>query len=256
MSSSQQLKQPLKSHELVCLDCETTGLDPQNDRIIEVAIVVFKSGEIVDSFETLIDPGLPIPEESRKIHGIKDTMVEGKPKIHEVLPKLFKMVGNRPIIGHCIDFDLNTLENEAKRHHLLWPCAGNIRVDTLRLARLYGGSPVNSLERLRQHFNITEEIAHRAMGDVLVNVQVFEKLSCKFKSLHELLHELSKPIEMKIMPLGKHKGRPLKEVPLEYLQWAVRKDFDQDLIFSLKQEIKKRKSGQSFNQAANPFLNL
>jgi len=61
---------------------------------------------------------------------------------------------------------------------------------------------------------------------------------------------------MKVMPLGKHKGRLIKEIPLDYLKWAVRKDFDQDLIFSIKQEIRKRQKGQSFNQASNPFSQL
>jgi DNA polymerase-3 subunit epsilon len=249
-------KTSLDQQEFVCLDCETTGLDPQNDRVIEVAITVFKGTEILESYETLVNPQQPIPEESRKIHGIKDSMVAEKPLINEILPEVFKLIGTRPIVGHCIEFDLTILKEEAKRIYHPWDFDHNIRVDTLRLARLYGGSPVNSLERLRQHFNIAEETAHRAMGDVLVNIQVFRKLTSNFKTLHDVLQELSRPIEMKMMPLGKHKGRPLKEIPLDYLQWAARKDFDQDLLFSLKQELKRRRQGHSFNQSANPFLSL
>lgn len=246
----------LNQIEMVCLDCETTGLDTENDRIIEVAIAVFKGGEIIESFETLVDPKRDIPEESRKIHGISEAMVAGKPLIETLLPAIFKMIDHRPIMGHGIGFDLAVLKSECKRAHLLWPFEEIVSLDTLRLARLYGGSPVNSLERLRQHFNIADEVAHRAMSDVWVNIQVFQKLTMNFKSLKEVTQTLLQPIEMKTMPLGKHKGRLLKEIPLEYLQWAVRKDFDVDLMFSLRQEIKRRQKGLSFNQASNPFANL
>jgi DNA polymerase-3 subunit epsilon len=58
------------------------------------------------------------------------------------------------------------------------------------------------------------------------------------------------------MPLGKHKGRPFSEIPHEYLQWAANKDFDQDLTFSIRSELKKRKSGNLFKQASNPFSEL
>jgi DNA polymerase-3 subunit epsilon len=58
---------------------------------------------------------------------------------------------------------------------------------------------------------------------------------------------------MRLMPFGKHKGRPFKELPIEYLVWASNKDFDEDLIFSLRSEIKRRKKGNLFTQAGNPF---
>ena len=67
---------------------------------------------------------------------------------------------------------------------------------------------------------------------------------------------LAGPVQMKIMPFGPHKGRPLKEVPIEYLRWAASKSFDQDLMFSLRTELKRRKSGNLFTQASNPFSSL
>lgn len=252
----QNLKGPLKSCELVCLDCETTGLDLEKDRIIEVAVAVFKDGKIIDSFESLVNPMMPIPEESRKIHGIKNEMLEHKPQIGALLPQIMKMVGFRPIVGHGINFDIQMIESECKRENELFLLKSNLQIDTLRMARAYGESPVNSLERLREHFNIPDEVAHRAMSDVIVNIAVFEKLASNYKSIHEIVEKLKTPIEMKVMPLGPHKGRALKEIPLQYLKWAVRKNFDIDLLFSIRQEIKKRERGESFNQASNPFRHL
>ena len=94
------------------------------------------------------------------------------------------------------------------------------------------------------------------MNDVVVNISVFKQLVKNFKTTEQIYQRLSKPIELKAMPLGKHKGRPLKEVPIEYLRWACHKDFDQDLKFSIKKELKRRDKGQTFQSSSNPFRNL
>jgi DNA polymerase-3 subunit epsilon len=246
----------LKKQLFACLDCETTGLDPENDRIIEVAVVIFNSEEILDSYETLIDPQRLISAESMAIHHITDEMVQGKPKIEEVLPHVLKMIARHPIVGHGITLDIAFLQNAAQRHQIQNNLATHPYFDTLRLARLYGESPTNSLEKLREHFNIEPEGAHRAMSDVMVNIEVFKFLTANYKTTEQIQEKLSRPILLRAMPLGKHKGRPFSEIPYEYLQWAVHKDFDQDLIFSLKNELKKRKKGNQFGQASSPFANL
>lgn len=240
----------------ICLDLETTGLDASNDRIIEAAAVQFNFDGILDTFETLIDPECLISEESMAIHHITDDMVKGKPKIQEILPSLLKFIGNYIIIGHGINLDISFLVNAAKKHQIPCNLEGQLYLDTLRLARLYGESPTNSLESLRQHFNIEPEGAHRAMSDVVVNVEVFKFLAANYKTTQELLERLKKPIPLKAMPLGKHKGRPFGDIPIEYLLWAANKDFDQDLLFSIRSEIKKRKKGNLFGQSTNPFASL
>jgi DNA polymerase III subunit epsilon len=240
----------------ICLDCETTGLDPENDRIIEVAAVKFTFEQTIGTYESLIDPEIPITEVSQEIHHISNEMVKGKPKIQEVLPDLIKFIGRGIIVGHGIKLDVSFVEAAAKRHNI--PCALSSypSIDTLRMARLYGESPINSLEKLREHFNIAAEGAHRAMNDVVVNIEVFKFLSNNFKTTEQLLERLKRPILLKKMPLGKHKGRPFGEIPIEYLLWAANKDFDQDLLFSLRSELKKRKTGTQFRQASNPFSEL
>ena len=240
----------------VCLDCETTGLESDKDKIIEIALVRFTFEETIESFETLIDPGMSIPEASIAIHHISDDMVKGKPKIQEILPKIFEFVGKSIIVGHGITNDISFLCSAAKQNQVPCRLASHPYLDTLRLARLYGESPINSLEKLRQHFNIAEEGAHRAMNDVIVNIEVFKYLCQRFKTTEQVVDRLKNPILLKTMPLGKHKGRPFNEIPVEYLRWAVNQNFDQDLLFSLKTELKKRKTGSQFGQASNPFANL
>lgn len=240
----------------VCVDCETTGLDPIQDRIIEVAVIKFTLEDVIVEFESLIDPEREIPESSTAIHHITHEMVCGKPKIGAVIPDVLSIIEKHIAVGHGIAFDLELIANAADRVGIPHDLRNLRKLDTLRLARLYGESPINSLEQLRIHFNIPQEGAHRAMSDVIVNKEVFKHLSRKYTTTDELFNELSKPIRLKIMPLGKHKGRLIKEVPLDYLLWAAKKDFDQDLLFSLRSEINRRKKGNSFAQSASPFADL
>lgn len=246
----------LKDQVFVCVDCESTGLDPTQDAIIEVGAVRFTLAEELARYETLVDPGRTIPADSQKIHGITDAMVAGHPNIGTLLPDLLEFLKTGIVIGHNIGFDLALIANAAKQHDMNCALESRTQLDTLRLARLYGDSPSNALEGLRKHFHIPQERAHRALDDALVNMEVFRHLVRRFKTTSQLTTALNKPIRMHRMPLGKHKGIPFPQVPENYLRWAVRQDFDQDLLFSIRTELKKRKRGGGFDQAGNPFAEL
>lgn len=246
----------LHKDTFICLDCETTGLDPKNDRIIEIAATRFSFEEVIDQFETLVNPKQIIPEASQLIHHISNEMVKEKPTIDKVLPSFFEFIGEHIVVGHGIEFDISIILEEARKHGLFPPLKKVPFIDTLRLARLYGQCPINSLEKLREHFNIKFEGAHRAMGDVTVNVEVFKRLSRNFKTTEDLLQRLRKPILLKMMPLGKHKGRLFSEIPLDYLIRSTKRKFDRDLSFTIQREIKARKQGKNFQQALSPFQNL
>ena len=246
----------LKEDTFVCLDCETTGLDIENDKIIEIAATKFTFNKKIKTIDTLINPMCDIPEESQKIHNISNEMVQKKPKIYEILPLILEFIDDHIIVGHGIKFDITIIAKEAARHQIPCNITKNFLIDTLRLARLYGESPVNSLEKLCQHFNIEVERSHRALSDVLVNIEIFKHLSKSFDTTEQLLNRLQKPVLMKKMPLGKYKGRNFSEIPLDYLRWSAKKNFDEDLLYSIRLEIKNRKKGKEFNQASNPFSNL
>jgi DNA polymerase-3 subunit epsilon len=237
----------------VCVDCESTGLEPEKDRIVEIAAAQFTLDQVTEQYESLIDPECPIPQSSQDIHNISSVMVAGKPKIAEALPSVLKLLEGKIMIGHGIPFDIALIAAEAKRAQIPTQVQNARFIDTLRLARLYGESPVNSLDRLRQHFNLEAQGTHRAMSDVLVNIEVFKHLIKSFKTTEEIFRILEKPIKLRAMPLGKHKGRRFEEIPVEYLLWAEKKDFDQDLLFSIRSELRQRKKGGGFEQASNPF---
>jgi len=244
--------------KFICLDCESTGLDPKNDRVIEIAICHFneKSDEIFESFESLIQPGCPIPEESQNVHHITDDMVRDASPFSEVMGRVAHLVDQSVVVGHGIQFDIDLIQNEAKRINAPDPFCQCTVIDTLRLARAYGECPVCSLQGLRRHFNFDEVGAHRAMGDVITNIQVFRRLAALHKSYEAMMECLSKPILLKEMPLGKYRGRPFREIPIQYINWAVHQKFDSDLLFTLRKEIRNRKIKTSFQQASNPFCDV
>lgn len=246
----------INKQTFVCIDCETTGLDAKESRIIEVAAMRFNLNEVLETFESLVNPEVPIPESSIAIHHITEEMIKDQPTITQLIPRLLNFVGRDIIIGHGIGFDVELIANAADRAGIPHMLRSNRLLCTLRMARHYGDSPINSLEQLRRHFNIQFEGPHRAMSDVIVNVEVFKFLAKFYNTTEELFEVLSRPIKMKIMPLGKHKGRPLTEVPLDFLLWAANKEFDQDLLFSIRSEINRRKKGNLFSQSTNPFSQL
>jgi len=246
----------LKTDTLICLDCETTGLDTEKDEIIELAIIKFTFEKELGSLDALIDPKRPIPPESIAIHKITDEMVQGKPYIEDLLDEATQLIGDYPIMGHNVGFDIAVIESALKRHNHPRSILKNPVIDTLRLARLYGEAPKNSLEVLREHFNIPEEGAHRAMNDVIVNIKVFKRLCHGFKTTEEMLKRLSKPIAMKTFPFGKYRGYLFREIPIDYLHWASHQDFDDDLHFSISQERKRRRKQKPFFESNNPFKDL
>jgi len=247
----------LKQEVFVCIDCETTGLDIQKDRIIEVACVLFTLEGIIDEYETLINPECEISEASLAIHHIDASMLQDKPKIAHILPKLLHFIDTHTIVGHGIAFDIDIIQKAATDANITSRLRECLSIDTLRLARHYGDSPNNSLAQLARHFNVEiDGMAHRAMVDVKMNIEVFRHLVRRYKTTEEVFATLSRPIKMKYIPLGKYKGRLFSEVPLQYLQWASRLDFDPDLMYSIQLELKKRKAGGQFSQATNPFMGL
>jgi DNA polymerase-3 subunit epsilon len=102
----------------VCIDCESTGLDPHKDRIIEIAATCFTLQKDLRSFETLVDPECEIPKTSQEIHNISREMVAGKPKIRKVLPQILELIGHHIIIGHGIQFDITLIAQEAQRANI------------------------------------------------------------------------------------------------------------------------------------------
>jgi DNA polymerase-3 subunit epsilon len=217
-------------------DIETTGLNKETDRIIEIAAYDPLNKK---SFTSLVNPGIPIPEEATKIHSITNEMVANAPSFKEVSEKFIEFcTTDSVLIAHNNDsFDLHFLKNEFKRINIPLPPWNFI--DSLKWARKYRKDlPKHSLQYLREIYEIEKNNAHRALDDVLTLEKVFSKMidDLNFKTIFELL---SKKEKMR-MPFGKHRGKYLEEVPKNYVFWLSKNGaFDKRENEELKREFLK-----------------
>lgn len=197
-------------------DTETTGVKPAKDRIIELAAY---DVERDCTFCSFIYPEGPIPSESTAISGITDEMVKGAPLFKEIGPAFAEFCeGDVVLIAHNNDqFDKLFLENEYGRCGYTMP---NWRYfDTLKWSRKYRPDlPRHSLQFLREVFGIEANQAHRALDDVYILYQVATRLLDDL-SWEEAVRLMSESSQLSRMPFGKYAGKPLSDVPKDYVDW-------------------------------------
>jgi DNA polymerase-3 subunit epsilon len=151
----------------VAVDLETTGVDARRDAAVAVAVVPFRAGEPVGGYETLVNPGRPIPAASTRIHGITDEMVAAAPRLGDVLEEVEAVCGQHVIVGHGVAFDLAILERARRAHRR--PPLPNTALCTMRLAAaLHPGWHDVTLEALAARLGVPVVGRHTARGDALV----------------------------------------------------------------------------------------
>ena len=153
----------------VALDLETTGLDPQRERIIEIGAVRFVDGAEKDKFTSFVYPRKPLPDDIVHLTGITDDDLKEAPYAEEALPEFRQFIGEDPLAAHNAPFDFTFLKVEFARigdtFHIHQD-VGSIGFDTAVLARaLLPNLESHSLSRLAEHFRIGGGKQHRAEDD-------------------------------------------------------------------------------------------
>lgn len=185
----------LEDAEFVVLDVETTGLAPGRHRVIEIGAVIVRGGELGANFRSFVNPDRHIPQFINKFTGISNTMVARAPRAAKVLPKLREFIGERPIVGHNIGFDLNFLNYEADRCGIS-PAFAVEGVDTIALARRYlTGMRRAGLDRVAAVLHVPVGTRHRALPDAHITAKVFLLLLARAReegcqTLEDLYHVL------------------------------------------------------------------
>ena len=157
------------------IDIETTGLSKRDHHITEIAAVKFRSGEIVDSFQTLVNPQVRIPSFITKLTGISNETVKYAPPIEKVLHPFVSFLDKDIFVAHNATFDFGFLEHKLRTHHRYQLL--NNQLCTKKLAnRIFPELPRKRLQDLCHHLNIQNTQAHRAMADVHATTQVFKNM--------------------------------------------------------------------------------
>ncbi len=170
---------------LLSIDTESTGIDPANDRIVELAAVYFEERAYVSHRQMLLDPGVPIPKEAAQIHGIGDEQVKGKPSFGAVATNFLRHVdgeaegaGPPVLVGYnAVAYDIPLLNAELARAGLERRLDPSLVVDPVIFVR-HGLRHMRSrkLTDVCAHFGISLESAHRAAADARATGELLLRL--------------------------------------------------------------------------------
>ncbi|WNM25683.1 DEDD exonuclease domain-containing protein [Demequina capsici] len=181
--SLEEIGAPLSATTFVVVDLETTGGSPETSAITEIGAVKTVGGEVVGEFQTLVDPGGPIPPMIVALTGITDAMVMAAPRIETVLPSFLEFLGDAVLVAHNARFDVGFLKAACRLHGYPWP--GNEVVDTLLLARratTKEEAPNKKLGTLARVFGTQVTPNHRALDDARATSEI----------LHGMLERLAR----------------------------------------------------------------
>lgn len=169
INNMQSITKPLKDY--VVIDVETTGLNSEDNSIVEVACLKIRDNKIMEEYSQLIDPCRPIPKDASDISGITDEMVKGQPCFDMIGQDVLDFIGKDILVGHNILFDVRFLEKE------LGESLPNATLDTYRVAKAINVDSCDfKLKTLCKHLNISEEQDHRALSDAILTHKLLERL--------------------------------------------------------------------------------
>lgn len=168
---------PLSDVTFVVVDLETTGGTPADCEITEIGAVKVRGGQVLGEFQTLVDPGGPVPPYIQVLTGITTAMLVGAPRIETVLPSFLEFARDAVLVAHNAPFDIGFLKAAAARTGHAWP--GNQVLDTVRLARravTRDEVPNHKLSSLAALFGASTTPNHRALSDARATVDVLHAL--------------------------------------------------------------------------------
>lgn len=162
-----------RTDSYICIDLETTGLNPKTDKIIEIGAVRVEAGKVTGTFESPVNPGRPLEERIVSLTGLTDKELEAAPDIAEILPAVIEFLGEAVLLGHSVLFDYSFLKKAAVNQRIPFERKG---IDTLRIARRYHTAlESRSLDFLCGYYKIPHR-AHRALEDAKATCTLYDKL--------------------------------------------------------------------------------
>lgn len=171
---------------IIVLDFETTGLSPDyGDRVTEVGAVVIDNGEIVNSFQSLMNAGVRLNSFIVQYTGITNKMIQAAPPVAEVIAQLAEFIGDTPLVAHNASFDRKFLDAELDRiGHVrceAWACS------MLIARRVFPEASSHSLGNLVRYADLPNDgVYHRALADATMTAHLWLRMQSKLCEQYEL----------------------------------------------------------------------
>jgi DNA polymerase III subunit epsilon len=154
-------------------DIETTGSHAAGNAIIEVAVIVLDNGEIVEEYQTLINPEIKLPAYITTLTGIQDAMLVRAPLFEDIAQELFDVLDGSIFVAHNVSFDYSFIKASFEYVGMKWAPP---KLDSIKVARkAFPGLRSYGLANICQELNIRNDAAHRAMGDARATMTLFDK---------------------------------------------------------------------------------
>lgn len=181
--------------EIIVYDVETTGLNREKDRLTEIGAVKIKNLRVIDSFNTMVNPGRSIPQNIVELTGITDAMVENAPGEKEAVEEFFKFCGDNPVmVAHNAKFDNSMIDAVCKRQNIKHEYTS---IDTLIMSRaMLPTLGRHTLDNVAKHLKLGKFDHHRACDDAMILAKIFIKLMEKLVSENgvTILADLNKKV--------------------------------------------------------------
>jgi DNA polymerase-3 subunit alpha (Gram-positive type) len=188
--------------EFCVFDIETTGLSAFSCHITEIGAVILKNGEVVDRFQTFVDPEEPIPENITQLTGITDEMVQGAPKAKDAVSAFLEFAGDRILVAHNANFDISFIRKAADDYGIPFH---STYLDTVAMSRYVNPElKRHKLDILAEYFHLGNFNHHRASDDAEMLAMILSKMMQKLNDegirsigeMQRVMSEQSDPLKL------------------------------------------------------------
>ncbi|RNI24405.1 DEDD exonuclease domain-containing protein [Flexivirga caeni] len=232
---------PLAEVTFVVLDLETTGGSPTDCRITEIGAVKVRGGEVLGEFQTLVNPGEPIPAFISVLTGITDPMVASAPHIGQAMPAFLEFIGDAVLVAHNARFDITFLKVNCERLGLAWP--NSTVLDTVHLARQLvtrDEAPNHKLSSLARVFGTRVTPDHRALHDAQATVDVLHGLIERVGNLGVHTLEELRSYSSRVTPQQRRKRFLADTLPSAPGVYVFKDEHGEPLYIGTSVDIKRR----------------
>lgn len=246
----------MEINKIAFLDLETTGIDTNNDRVVQVAVFLcdLSFNRIGETIQSLINPEIPIPAKATEVHGITDIMVASQPKFSDIGPGLYNMIKDCHIAGYNVKFDILMLMNEFSRCGITFDVSDKMVIDPY--VTLIKKEPRDQSSVYRYYTGKELVGAHDAAADIEASHEIIMAQIAKygFKNVEEIYQvsepenqcDLSGKIKMvdgiPVFNFGNHYEKPISE-NISFLKWMLEKDFPIDTKRWIEKYLNQNQNG-------------